>query len=61
MDNMQRPAASFELLASFLVREAWLQTSTKSQRKTENGCQARRGAESVQARLDLPFYLHEQR
>jgi hypothetical protein len=33
------------------------QTSTKSQRKTENGCKARRGAESVQARLDLPFYL----
>ena len=24
MDSMQRPAAGFELLASFLVREAWL-------------------------------------
>jgi hypothetical protein len=32
------------------------QTNTKSQRKTENGCQARRGVESVQARLVLPFY-----
>jgi hypothetical protein len=35
------------------------QTNTESQRETENGCKARR--ESVQARLVLPFYLHEQR